>query len=437
MSDANCPYCDAGVPDKANYCPMCARPLRCKDCGYPLVLNANACMACGKLVRVPGTEDGAINFGVVHVPDGYNRLRVHSTPDVHDVDLLASDAAIERVSELVPQLIGNQFERRMHTHGGITEQAGARPMVEEPQEAIPAHGIMAQPQLPPAQPQISPEFGALVDGTNKGIWRIFSNQEGRLIQDSTRLKATSKKDYTIRLVVLYLYARLELGDDKVSRSDVYVMLGEAKVKDGNTATHLKEDSDIRPIDGDYLRLTADGRIRAQQYIADALNPDLPDVYPTGSDGHTKVGRARKVADKGTETSHELDEIAKWVESTRALQREIDHAAFSDAKWGTKEKALLGLYGIRQACGSDREVSSGQISVYLNRAFELPAVADHIRKALDRVVADNKNNLVIHGAGGVYRITQSGVKVVQALLASGKAPDAPTTMAFPQFDEEQG
>ncbi len=96
MSEILCPVCNAQSPENALYCQQCGQPLRCKDCGTELLPTAYACIRCGKLIPERSTTE-QFQIGMNTVPPGYNRLKLHETPDVRDLDLIVHNDAIEHI----------------------------------------------------------------------------------------------------------------------------------------------------------------------------------------------------------------------------------------------------------------------------------------------------------------------------------------------------
>jgi Double zinc ribbon len=111
MSETICSRCNAQSPENALYCQQCGQPLRCKSCNTALLPNARACIQCGQLI--PERSDGEQFYvGMNVVPPGYNRLKLHETPDVRDVDLTVSDEAIAKIGDFLPSLVGTRPKGR-------------------------------------------------------------------------------------------------------------------------------------------------------------------------------------------------------------------------------------------------------------------------------------------------------------------------------------
>src|SRR5258708_133692 len=189
MSEVICPRCNAQSPEIALYCQQCGQPLRCKNCNTALLPNARACIQCGQLI--PERSDSEqFHIGMNVVPPGYNRLKLHETPDVREVDLTVSDEAIAKIGDFLPSFIGNR-PKGWHD-SSVDHQTQKQSDLVEVAPEIPSH----HPQLPATslQPALSR------DSSKDPIWEIFRKQDGgALKQDIQKLKAPTKKDYLIRL----------------------------------------------------------------------------------------------------------------------------------------------------------------------------------------------------------------------------------------------
>src|SRR5262249_5949514 len=118
--------------------------------------------------------------------------------------------------------------------------------------------------------------------------------DDELILDIPNLKASNSKDYIIRASILYLYVKLDLKEDKVPRAEVFKFIRRIGCKDTNASTHINGSSAIDPL-GNMLRLNAEGRSKAEAYIADIFNEELEDNWHPGPDNHTKTSRQKSSA----------------------------------------------------------------------------------------------------------------------------------------------
>lgn len=404
MTEVVCLLCNAQSPENALYCQQCGQPLRCKDCRAELLPNARACIQCGK--RIPEraiTEQFSIGIGIV--PPGYNRLKLHETPDVRDLDLIVSNEAIEHIGDFLPPLVGNR-PKGIHNSPTLHHQAQQQTELMEVTSEIPA----PQPQLPAVASQVA--------APQEGIWEIFRNHDGRLTQERLDLKATSKRDYIIRLAHLYMYARWHNGEEKIPRDDVFKILDEAGVKDSNRSKYVHE-LGIRSDENETLRLTLDGRDRAQQYITEIFDPQAAEGWRPNSESHATSVRAKKVSKKGGDQHKSTDiGLVEWIshELTKETVRTTPHSIIDPMS--VQNKALFALFCLDKV-GVKVEVQISQISQYLYKAFQIQVAADSMPKALIKAV-ENKPAYATYRKGVGYRITSSGIEYVERILINKQA-----------------
>src|SRR5690348_9822521 len=225
MSEILCPLCNAQSPENALYCQHCGQPIRCKECGTELLPTALACIRCGKLIPERSTN-GQFQIGMTTVPPGYNRLKMHETPEVRDIDLIVHNDAIEHIRDFFPPLVSNRPSGR---RSSTVEQP-----VQQQTDVV---------EVPSALPSPQPQIAATSSQTTvsgEGIGQIFRERDGRLTQERRDLKATNKRDYIIRLAYLYMFARYQREEEKVPREDVFKILDEAGVKDGHRSQYISE-----------------------------------------------------------------------------------------------------------------------------------------------------------------------------------------------------
>lgn len=402
MSEMICSRCNGQSPENALYCQRCGQPLRCKNCQAQLLPTARACIHCGQLIpERSNSEQFAV--GIVSVPPGYNRLKMHETPDVRDLDLIVSNDAIEHIRDFFPPLVGNRptgrqkssLDQQTQQQAGLVEVASEEPF--------------PQPQLP--------AVASRPVASHEGIGEIFRDHDGRLKQERRDLKATSRRDYIIRLAHLYIYARYLLGDEKVPRDDVFNILDEAGVKDNHRSAYIHE-SGIRSGENETLWLTLDGREQAKQFLAEALDTQSAEGWPKGAESHSVGNRAKKPAKKGSEPRSNIDTVVtEWVshEMTRTLVETIPHSTIVNLP--LLDKALLALYGIYRA-GSEQEVPIASIAKYLYDAFEVQVESQALSTAFYKARQEKtqKTSYVNFVEGLGYKITPSGRKYIEESLS---------------------
>ncbi len=353
MSEILCPLCNAQSPENALYCQQCGQPLRCQDCGAGILPTARACIQCGKAIPERSTND-QFQVGVSIVPPGYNRLKLHETPDVRDLDLTVSNEAIAHIGDLLPTLVATRPK-------GLKNSS------------------------------------------------VFQQQ-----QDQS--ESSSKRDYTTRLVHLFLYAKYLLGEEAVPRTDVYEILDDVGLKDGNTAYNIGLAKGISSDGNETLRLNLGGRRAAQEYIKDVFNPDLTDGWSPGADTRSTSTKVKKQPKKGSDQQNTVDaDVARWAsqEGSKALVDKVPHEKASELS--ILDKSLLALYGIAEA-GIKRAVPVAAIVKYLFKAFKVEVKPG----AVSRTIYEERKHKTIKATyftfdGHGYEISPSGRNHIENLL----------------------
>jgi hypothetical protein len=413
MSKPTCPRCHAELDDENDpFCDICGQPIRCPDCNTLFRPEARFCKKCGK--PISGLASGAQPFPVISIAPGYNHLKVDETPTEFHAEMLVTNEAIREIRDWIPQRTGIRMSLS-RTDAGDNPQDGRGTVVE----VASAHADPAVPQLPAASEQPAAPMSGLLP--EDAIWKIFLKLDGgKLRQVNMKLKASSKKNYTIRLICLYLFAKELLNEEKVPREEVYSVLQHATVKDGNQAAYISQDDGILTVDKDCLQLSDAARIRTYQYIAEVSNSELKDGWYPGMEA--SANKHPKGSSKRKKSGDKDANVDQWIahDETKALAAIVSAQHTAVAKWQVFDKALLGLYGIRKA-GMEQEVVPSLIEAYLHEAFSIPFKEDSIRKALNRAAQNSDPKILSSRDGQGYRITQSGCDHIQTKLGGGAKP----------------
>jgi hypothetical protein len=299
--------------------------------------------------------------------------------------------------------------QRLTQSESVVEVDGQRPAVPqltsgpEPQTSLPnAAGTVTSA---PATPELA-------------IRTVFSEHDGKLTLLVQDLKAAHQKDYTQRLVHVFLYARQVIFNEmSVTRQQVYEVTEFAGLPRDNVGAYISQDNQITR-DGDMLSLKIGGLQHARKCLLEIVDPTtagqwLPDgeARPAG-----KPRKAGKRSDGQTE-----DQIAAIVDNaeTQALARDIPHDVVVDMT--VLDKVIVTLYGLYKA-GVEGEVLYNTVSEYLYRVFHHEVDGDSIGSALRRATSQN-NKYVVHKEGAGYRITPSGITYVEVKYRMKAGPSS--------------
>lgn len=406
MSEIICPQCHAQSPDSAFYCYRCAQPLVCKNCKTLLVSEARACSQCGQLIPERSNNEQRYTGIVATTLPGYSHVKWDETLTERHLDAMIDNNAI---GQLLPLLVGSRPLGQFKS--AVDSQAQQTALVEVDAETPPS-----QPQLPAATQSPHPTTEPPAE---QRIWEVFRERDGRLMQEIVELKAVplNKKSYVIRLVSLYLYANELKGEERVPREEVFRVLDEANVKDTNTSRYIYGAGIRLDEETETMRLTLESRTKAQQYLAEIFDPDVPDGWRPGSSTHPANGRAKKQTKRSGERHNESDTlVAEWVAREKIQELNQEFPQNITGTFSVEDKALFGLYCLDKA-GVTVEIQPTQLSKYLYTAFQLNVPADSIRF---RKALKNKPPYVARKEdSGSYRITPAGIAHVERLLQSSK------------------
>lgn len=412
MSEIVCPCCDTASPAEALFCQHCGEPIRCQTCGAALLAGARACIQCG--AHIPGRESADSRLARVGgVAPGYNRLTIHEKSETHsyDADFVFSNelGAQSGVSDVIANLGG--FGERAANSRSMTPNTDQPKVVVESVEQPPA-----QPQLTagPEQPGTSDSAHGLHSDQSgmtpqRALQTVFREQDGRLILKVADLKAANQKDYTLRLVHIYIYARMVLfGETGAQRSDLYEVTDYARLSRDNAAAYISQDTLISR-DGDTLSFKLGGEEHAEKTLMEIVTSDIPGQWPSSSETPS-AAKPKKATRRSTGNKVDEDTITKVLDhpETKALIADISHNVVTGMT--LTDKAILALYGLNKA-GITGEVFYATISNYLYSVFHTEATADAIGSALRHLSAP-ADKYIVHKKDAGYRITPSGTEYIE-------------------------
>lgn len=396
-----CPTCGSALPERAIFCPACAKQARCKVCRDCLEPNARACVSCGTLIG-EGTTNAVIEE---QSPSdaAINVLHFQEDKGGRALNFRFTDAAMATVGETLVYALDNRLMPRPHR--------GAQ---------HPAH----IPLLPPAA--TVEENGASLSGDNQPepispastaqpdqLREIF-HQEGTVLHlDEPRLKADSKLDYARRLAFLFVYAHEQEGRPQVSRADLTTIL--QKVYDTNTATFLRNHSGFER-DGEMFRLNKQGRDEAKAALKRIYDTSIegPGWMPdgrgrAGKDDTDAKATAKSTGKRGRKPSPKPKE---WAQEWKATHASIDAHSLLE-KRTTTDKGMFALWAVSKVAGDDGKVVSERLlSKFLLEAFVFQIEERALARALRAVAARGK---VLKVEGG-FQLQPPGAKWAQDLVA---------------------
>ena len=110
---------------------------------------------------------------------------------------------------------------------------------------------------------------------------IFRKSGDKITLHETRLKAQSKRDYGIRLTLLFLLYRQQQGEEQVPRSDLTSVLKDASIEDANWRHWLRKNN-LVSVHEDFVELNAPGREQAKAVLQEVFDTEVEDKWKLGT-----------------------------------------------------------------------------------------------------------------------------------------------------------
>ena len=255
----DCIYCSGALPDSGFFCPNCAKQFKCKNCSSLLIKDAIICIECGEEVR------RKINAS-------FNTIDFSETRSTRTFKAAFTDTIGNNISEAFGVILANRISgTKIRSLNGLPPAIDSTKTEDVVAEILDEKGAN------------NPEIDQL-----KKIIKI-DNDKATLVE--TRLKAKSKRDYAIRLAIIFLYHKYLLGVESVPRRDLTTIVDSASVEDGNFRFWLANNPQIG-IDGDFVQIKAPGIELARTYVSEIFSAEAKDKWQIGTQS-----RAKKTKDK--------------------------------------------------------------------------------------------------------------------------------------------
>ena len=264
----NCIYCDALQPDKGFFCPKCFKQTKCRHCSESLLKDAKICVFCG--------EETGQKSSVSNV----NTIEFTETETGRSFKASFTDTVGQSISDSFGMILSNKIGSRKTIQSGVSSSNESFPQnkaVEADAEVIDEKAFVV-----PSSVATTPELEKLKT--------IFKEDGDSISLLETRLKAKSKRDYGIRLALVFLYYKHLSGVDNVPRSNLTVILEDASVEDANFRFWLGNNPLIG-VNNNLVHIKAPGKDAAKEYLAEIFNPEIKDKWQIGTT--SKVSRKPK------------------------------------------------------------------------------------------------------------------------------------------------
>lgn len=262
----NCIYCENQLPSVGIFCPSCAKQVKCKSCKEDLLKDAKICVHCGEEL---GQKTAASNI---------NTIEFSETETSRQFKATFTDTVSHGISDAFGIILANRVGskailKNVLPTGTRTTSLSDDNNTEFVEEETESNSELTQ------------------------LKKIFKQDGDKITLSETRMKAKSKRDYSQRLALVFMYYKSVLGIDNVPRKDLSSIMENASVNDANFRYWVNHNPLIG-VSGDTVEIKAPGKDKAKKIITEIFNEDAKDGWHIGTS--SKVGRKpkdKKSADK--------------------------------------------------------------------------------------------------------------------------------------------
>lgn len=264
----NCIYCNTEQPEKGFYCPTCFKQTKCRHCNQFLIKDAKICVFCGEEVGHKTTESNM------------NTIEFSETETGRKFKASFTDTVGQSISDSFGMILSNRIGSRKPILTGlhsVNDSATSNKTVDTEAEIV-----NEKAEVVTLEAIVIPELEKLKT--------IFKEDGENISLLETRLKAKSKRDYGIRLALVFLYYKHLSGVDNVPRNSLTTVLEDASVEDANFRFWLGNNP-LVGVNNNFVHIKAPGKDAAKDYITEIFNPEIKDKWQIGT--ISKVGRKAK------------------------------------------------------------------------------------------------------------------------------------------------
>jgi len=397
----NCPYCNAPLNEKYNFCINCDRQIKCVHCNDFLIPNKIRCYMCGKPIENEATSPSVMNE--------FNLEEKHTrSSSSRSLKGRFSDVAFGQAAALFgglpvpkPLLVRNT-------------NAKQQPLYEQPTlphfEETP-NVIIGEP---PERSEHAPSTPPIAQQPSDKIARYFE-QDGAdsLVCLVADYKGETKKDQQQRFILLYIYAYHQFFNHPLPEQKYVIKaLQNRNMFDNNVYKHFPsvESRYLIKVEAGY-RVNTDGVKEIERIIS-----EIEDETKKGFVDWDKPGKPR--AKQSRLNSQYEQQLDLWVDldtginnfDIRSLKRATNYAMFS-------------LFILTKKLNVTRAVQPILIFQYLKRKFSsIPVSQKSIANALKRPY---NAKFFEKTADGSFYLTVEGESKIRGWLQSGKVDEVDT------------
>ena len=272
----NCPLCNQILSERGCFCSSCGSQARCTKCRELLEPNARACVECGKLVEVGGSENRNDVPLPKHTPTSTkNTLTYHEDRSTRRFEAALTDDAIRGLGGV----FGDLFLQRGAARTSATQRqfSPTAPILDAIDPFLTRLPEVASQSLAGEQVSADP---LPTNPDRVRLLRIFSPKGDSFELTDNRLKAASFLDYVRRLAYVFLYAHECYGRPAIPEAQLKDLLKAGKAWDSsaNANRWVNKRIGISADGDDGIKLTVKGREDAVRTLNEALDPNIPDKW---------------------------------------------------------------------------------------------------------------------------------------------------------------
>lgn len=378
-----CSNCENQLSDKSIFCGKCKTQVKCLKCKEDLTLDAICCEMCGTDVKQKISSDVVMN-----------RIRY----DGHSFEAEFTD----KVGKDVTETFGRIFQEERNR---LIEGAG----INESHEESKTIDIDVQDVTPPVAP--------ITDGSSNlnDINTLFREKDGKLRLVETRIKADSKRNYSIRLTYLVVLYYTKKGEE-APKSTIKELLEYCGIYDGNYRGWFGsvKGSDFM-VEGDLVEFRPAGQEKAYQYLNDVFNSEKTGTWNLSnlsrSSGGTKKSGNSKESSKKKKSSASKSITPEPFE-TRHKSKTLEAFLSEKTSNGTTNKILLIGYYINKILKKPT-FTDGNIE-YAYKALKLDRRPKHLRQM---IINAKNDHLYFEDAEpkGAWKVSRDGEIYVEEKL----------------------
>lgn len=286
MATTLCYSCSSPLPDRAIFCPVCAKQVRCKNCHELLEPNARACIMCGTLIGEGGKEQETNKTNTQNI--AANRIEYKETLKMRSFNANFTDQVGSELTETLNLLLSHRVgvrkdgqrvlykevenQRQLLTEGNSDIENS-----EEPKDVIDNN-------------QFDREKTVTEDnGDTDRLKKIFRFEDNKITLLEPRIKATTKLDFARRLSYLFLYANEWDKRPSVPRGELNAILEQNNVLDAHTRTWISTSPDLE-VNKNIVKLRNPGREKAINILEEAFDQKITKSWLPGTPSKKRIGK---------------------------------------------------------------------------------------------------------------------------------------------------